>query len=87
MSFFTEHRELYVYDRTIKQLEPAKQYVDSHPEKASAAVAALVVAAVYFPGPVILALAVGIFALLAFNALKEPSFLEDQQMQAKYHFN
>ena len=87
MSIFTEHRELYLFDRTCKQMESVKKYALNHPVQASVAVAVLIVAAVYFPVPVILALAVGILALLAFNAFKEPSWTENFRMQADYNFS
>lgn len=87
MSFFTDHRELYLFDRTCKQMESVKDYALNHPVQASVAVAVLIVATVYFPVPVILALAVGILTLLAFNAFKEPSLPEDIRMQVDYNFN
>jgi hypothetical protein len=77
MTFFTENRAQLALDRTQKNFDDAGKYVSKHPIEASLLVAGLVVAAVFFPAPVILALCVCALALICLNLIKEPNMYEN----------
>jgi len=76
MAFFTDNRAQLALDRIRKNVDDAGRYVSKHPIEASLLVAGLVVAAVFFPAPVILALCVCALALICLNLIKEDSFGE-----------
>lgn len=77
MTFFTEERAQRAFDRTRKNLDDAGKYAAKHPVEASLLVAGLVIAAVYFPAPAVLALCISALALICLNLFKEDSWGEN----------
>lgn len=74
MSFFTREKLDLALFRTKSQFDEAKNYAFRYPVKTSAMIASLFVLSVYFPATTVLALCVGLLALIGLNLVKEPDF-------------
>lgn len=76
MSFFTRERIELAVRRTERQFQDTKKYAFQNQVQASAVVGVAFLAAMYFPGSVVLALCVSALALICFNLCKKPNTRE-----------
>lgn len=78
MSFFKKPFEIdkrvdLALNRTYEQFKRAEKYAEKNPVNTSLLTAGMIVAALYFPAPVILTLCMSALVLIGYNLFKDPT--------------